>query len=201
MSMQRPDTFTYKGEPAYAIAISQRFTFTPADNLGIETAGWATSNHRGFWCDYSIDEVLTIQNLYLFSHDHQYPLINGRQAEKIPEFVRLILEVNANSRTPKRYDDGFPMQYMGIDYDVDYTGRIALGVKPSTNKSGERRYRRVYDLLFESGILLESTDITELWRSTVGGEQTCSDYWWQQEENDYYYLINYRFMGLHGGLE
>ena len=195
--MQISDTFTYKGEQANAIALNRRLPFSPASNFGIATAAWATSNYRGFWCDYSIDETLKVKNLYLFSRDHSYPSINGQAAEKIPEFVKLILRINAEARTPWCYDDGFPMRYMDINCDVEYSGRIAIGVKPSSSKSGKRSYKRVYDLLFDSGILIEFTDITDIWKSadSCAGSNpgTC---WWMERENDYYYLLNYRFMGI-----
>jgi len=62
MTMQRLDTFMYKGMPAEAIAISREISFSPANNFDIETTSWTTSNYRGFWCDYAFDEALVVQN-------------------------------------------------------------------------------------------------------------------------------------------
>lgn len=197
MTMQMMDSFSYRGERAEAIAISRRISFSTANNLGIATASWATSNYRGFWCDYSIDESLVINNLYLFSKDHLYPPINGRNAEEIPEFHHMLNDINEKAHIPKQYQDGFPMQYIGIDYDYEYSGRIVLGVDPKRSKSGRERYRKVIELVFDKGVVLETTDITEIWRKE--DEQNDKDlisYWWDQEENGYFYLINYSFMGV-----
>ncbi len=35
------------------------------------------------------------------------------------------------------------MRYMDINYDVEYSGQIVVGVKPSTSKTGKRSYRKV----------------------------------------------------------
>lgn len=197
MTMQMMDSFSYRGERAEAIAISRRFSFSPANNFGIVAASWATSNSRGFWCDYSIDESLVINNLYLFSKDHLYPPINGRNAEEIPEFRHMLDDINEKARTPKQYQDGFPMRYIGIDYDYEYSGRIVLGVDPKRSKSGRERYRKVIELVFDTGIVLETTDITEIWRQVdERNDKGRISYWWEQEDNDYSYLINYRFMGV-----
>ena len=192
MTMQKMDSFLYRGERAEAIAISQRFSFSPASHFDITTASWATSNHRGFWCDYSIDESLIINNLYLFSKDHLYPPINGRNAEEIPEFRHLLDDINEKARTPKQYQDGFPMQYIGIDYDCDYSGKIVLGVDPKRNESGRERYRKVIELVFDKGIVLDTIDITEIWWEVNGQhDKGSTSYWWEREDNNYFYLINY----------
>lgn len=197
MTMQKLDTFMYRGVPAEAIAISRKFLFSPSYNFDIETTSWTTSNYRGFWCDYAIDEALVVKNLYLFSKNHQYPTINGKVAEEIPDFVGLLTELNKKARKPMLYHEGFPMQYMGINYECDYTGNIVLGVDPSQNKAGQRCYRKVYDLAFEVGILIESTDITEKWRLSINQKnKEASKYWWEDENHNYYYLINYGLMGV-----
>ena len=197
MTMQMMDSFSYRGERAEALAVSRRFSFSPANNFGITTASWATSNHRGFWCDYSVDESLVIKNVYLFSKNHHYPPINGRNAEEIPEFRLMLDDINKKARIPKQYQDCFPMQYLSIDYDYEYSGRIVLGISPIRNKSGRVRYRRVIELVFNSGIVMEASDISERWRpiDERNGFDSIS-YWWEQEDNDYSYLINYCLMGV-----
>lgn len=195
--MQHLDTFSYKGEHAEAIAISERFRFNPTSSFGIETSSWATSNYRGFWCDYVIDEVLIIQNLYVFSKNQAYPSINGVQAEHIPEFVRLLLSINSGTSQKRKYSDGFPMQYKDINFEINYTGKIAIGTVPKPNKAGETRYRQVLELTFEEGVLLETADITQEWKETITSNRiSTAEYWWAREENDYFRLINYGFMGL-----
>lgn len=80
MTMQMFDNFSYRGKRAEAIAISRRFSFTPVSNFGIATAAWGTCNYRGFWCDYVIDEMFVLSNLYLFSKTHDIrPSMEKRQ--------------------------------------------------------------------------------------------------------------------------
>lgn len=196
MTMQMTDSFIYKREPAEAIAISRRFSFTPFNTFGIETAPWATSNYRGFRCDYDIDASLVIKNLYLFSKNHSYPLINGQKAEEIPEYTSILSEINKKTRAPKRYRDGFPMQYIGINYAYKYSGNIVLGLNPESGMSRCERYLKVVELCFADGILTESSEITDLWRSAnEQKEKDSTRYWWEEKENDYVYLINLGFMG------
>ena len=152
MTMQMLDSFSYRGMHAEAIAISRRFSFTPANNLGILTVAWGTANYRGFWCDFDIDEMFVLSNLYLFSKTYEYPVINGKNAEKIPEFVRLLEQKNRKAKGERRYIDGFPMQYKGIDYLYEYSGRVVLGINPAQSKFGQERYREVYELLFDKGV-------------------------------------------------
>lgn len=191
MTMQMTDSFIYKREPAEAIAISRRFSFTPFNTFGIETAPWATSNYRGFRCDYDIDESLVIKNLYLFSKNHSYPLINGNKAEEIPEYTSILSEINKKARVPKRYLDGFPMQYMGINYEYEYSGKIVLCVNPKRGVPAGERYLKVVELCFVDGILTESSEITDLWRSAnEQKEKKSTRYWWEEKENSYAYLVN-----------
>lgn len=197
MTNQIPDKFVYCGDPAEAIAISKRFSFSPAKDFGIETMPWGTSNYRGFWCDYSIDEFFIIENLYLTSKNHSYPLINGQTANMIPELIPLYESININLHTPIQYEDGFPMQYLGINYLFEYSGKIVIGIRPSYSKSGRQRYKKVLELQFATGILVEKTDITEIWKSIENDQENESiHYWWQQECCNYYHLVNYSFMGL-----
>ena len=153
MTMQMLDSFSYRGKRAEAIAISRRFSFTPENNFGIVTSAWGTSNYRGFWCDYDIDEWFVLSNLYLFSKTHDYPNINGKKAEEIPEFVRLLEQINSKAKKERRYINGFPMQYRGINYICEYSGRIVLGIEPIQNKSRKERYREVYELCSSQQIL------------------------------------------------
>ena len=120
----------------------------------------------------------------------QHPVFNY-----IPDFVCLLNEFNKKACKPILYNDRFPMQYIGINYEYDYTGNIVLGVVPSQNKAGQRRYRKVFDLEFEVGILIESIDITEKWRLSINPKnKEGSKYWWENENHRYDYLVNYGLM-------
>ena len=56
MTMQMPDKFIYCGEEVELLSANPKIAFTPL-LFGIEASGWTTSNHRGFWCDYSRDTI------------------------------------------------------------------------------------------------------------------------------------------------
>ena len=197
MTMQMLDSFSYRGMHAEAIAISRRFSFTPANNLGILTVAWGTANYRGFWCDFDIDELFVLSNLYLFSKTREYPVINGKNAEKIPEFVRLLEQKNRKAKGERRYIDGFPMQYKGIDYLYEYSGRVVLGINPAQSKFGQERYREVYELLFDKGVLINESDITESWKAVCEKQKgQPEEYWWEATDNNYFDLMNYAFMGV-----
>lgn len=196
MTMQMPDRFVYRGQLAEAIAVSRKLAFSPARNFGIQTFSWATSNHRGFWCNYVIEEALVIHTLHLVSKDDVYPVIEGIQAEPVPEYVGLF-ENHIKPHHPTAHYAGLPMQYVGLNYVVDYSGSILIGLGI---KEGSRieRYHQLLELEFEDGILMRSTDVTEKWAKVhdKASAGTTEDYWWQKKENDYYDLINYGLMGI-----
>ncbi len=195
MTMQMPDRFVYRGQRAEAIAISRRLEFSPARNLGIETISWITSNHRGFWCDYVIEEALVIQTLHLVTKDDRYPMLDGIHPEPVPEYVELF-EKHIKPSHPSMHYAKLPMQYVGLNYMVDYTGSILMGVGIKEG-GGNGRYHQVFELNFEDGILMQSTDITETWVKVHDeASGTTEDYWWQNKKNDYYYLVNYGLMGI-----
>lgn len=197
MTMQMLDSFLYKGKRAEAIAISHRVAFTPEKHFGLATVAWGTSNYRGFWCDFDIEEKFVLSNLYLFSKTHDYPAINGKKAENIPEFVRILEQINSKAKEERRYTDGFPMQYRGIDYIYEYSGRIVFGIEPVQNKSGKERYQEVRELLFDKGALIDEEDITAPWNAVCEKQEgQPEDYWWEAKDNNYFDLMNYAFMGM-----
>ena len=187
--MQMLDVFTFQGERVEAIAISQRFDFSPKRNFGIETEPWMTANSRGFWCDYSIDKAFLVQNLYLFSRDRIYPPIRKIQAEPIPEYEEVAKSVGKS---------GFgPRQYIGINYNTGYSGAIVIGVEPVRKRREPEQYCRVLELRYRCGFLSETKDITDLWREARQEDgKSDAEYWWMKKTNNYFYLINFAFMGL-----
>lgn len=141
--------------------------------------------------------MFVLSNLYLFSKTHDYPTINGKKAEEISEFVRILEQINSKAKEERRYTDGFPMQYRGIDYTYEYSGRVVLGIEPAQNKSGKERYRQVYELLFEDGLLTEEADITSIWKAVCEKQKgQPEEYWWEAKDNNYFDLMNYAFMGV-----
>lgn len=197
MTMQMMDNFIYRGKRAEAIAISRRFTFTPAYNFGINTVAWSTENYRGFRCDYVLDELFTVRNIYLFSKNRNYPVINGQNPKEIPEFIKTFESINISSKEKKKYIDVFPMQYKNIDYVYEYTGKILLGIEPSANKLGQDRYQKVYELEYKNGLLDSQVDITKQWKDVCLKESgEPEEYWWESESTNYFHLINYTFMGI-----
>lgn len=66
-----------------------------------------------------------------------------------------------------------------------------MGIDPERNKAGQKRYRKVVELLLDMGIVEEETDITKIWQ-TVNGRQTenTMNHWWAHQSNNYYVPIN-----------
>ena len=115
--------------------------------------------------------------------------------KEFEKYVELF-ENHIKPHRPTTHYIGLPMQYIGLNYIVDYTGSILLGVGIKEGSRNER-YHQVFQLDFEDGILMQSTNITETWSKVHNkATGTSEDYWWQKKENDYYYLINYGLMGI-----
>ena len=187
--MQMLDVFTFQGERVEAIAISQRFDFSPKRNFGIETEPWMTANYRGFICEYSLDEAFTVQNLFLFSRNQYYPPVMGIEAELDPVYETIYESVGKSGLGPR--------QYNGINYNTGYSGAIVIGVEPVRKRREPEQYRQVLELRYRCGFLSETRDITELWREARREDGKCdAEYWWMEEKNNYFYLINFAFMGL-----
>ena len=196
MTKQFQDIFSYRGKNVQVIAISHRFPFSPNRNFGIDAALYCTANYRGFLCEYVIDDLFVLKNLIVFSKSHTYPVIYGKKAEKIPFYIALLEEINRNTKAEKQYIDMFPMQYSGIDEILEYSGRIVLDTEPQQNRYEQYKNRAVYELVFESGILKDTKDITSLWKSVCkrpNGKPI--EYWWEEEENKYCNLINHYTSG------
>ena len=82
------------------------------------------------------------------------------------------------------------MQYSNIDYEVDYTGKMVLGI--DFDRSQDDRYKQVLELGFEHGILMDTIDITTIWKASKKKDIIApDDIWWMKEKNDYYYRLNY----------
>ena len=164
--MQMTDSFIFRSKRAEAIAISRRFEFSPFRDFGIETISWITSNHRGFRCDYVIDSELRIQNLYMVTMDDAYPTINGIQADPDPVWLEFF-NTSLKPRYPTKQYSGLPMRYMNLNYTIDYTGLAVIGIVPDKANNGHDGYSQVIELRFENGVLMDSTDRSELWKSRM----------------------------------
>ncbi len=192
MTIQMQDLFVYRGCEAHALAISKRFDFSPSRDFGIELwLSWSTANHRGFWCEYELGDEFLLRSLCLVSKDDAYPPLRGVQAEPVPIYLELFEKYIKQKSADQRYR-GLPMQYPGLNYPIGYTGLILIGTGMETGS--RRSYRQVLELSFEQGLLMETTDRTEMWEETQSetGESTIKP-WWTEREHDYYYLINYGF--------
>ena len=163
MTTQMPDRFLCRRQPVSMIALRPRLTFSPLRDFGITTVDWITSNHRGFWCDYEIDDGLLLRNLYLKSET--YPTIAGIDAAPIPFYTKLFKDNNIDASPP--------MQYLGLDYLVDYTGDFVVK-GPS-----------ISELRFENGIIVDEVEISK---------ENSS--WWADEKHSYFYQLNYGLMGI-----
>ena len=167
---------------AKAFAFSDKIDFSPWKAFSLETVRWSTANHRGFWCDYKIEEKLIIINLHLVTKDLVYPPLMNVLAEEDPIYKEIRDRFGRNIP--------FPMQYSNIDYEVDYTGKMVLGI--DFDRSQDDRYKQVLELGFEHGILMDTIDITTIRKASKKKDIIApDDIWWMKEKNDYYYRLNY----------
>ncbi len=194
MTKQIHDRFTYQGSRGEALALNNAIPFSPTRKYGVKPGTWSTSNYRGFFCEYELGEVFLLKNLIIFTESRQYPELNGVPAQKIPDFEEFLKQINEKGKKPKDYMDVFPMQYTGLNLEIEFSGKILIGLDPKESKSGKIRYRQVSELSYDSGILTNTADITALYRLSFSGEPP--DCWWAQEEYRYYHLINYSLMEM-----
>lgn len=180
MTMQAQDTIIHRNNKYNIVALEHPFTFTPKKKYGIETKWIATACYRGFFCVYEIKEdVFMIKDLDIWAQLlPSYPAINGVEPKRVGKYIKGI-----------RYEDLYDC--------IDYSGRILLGIATKTSASIEPQYSQVLELIVEDGIVLDETDVTELWKNYSVDNNSQLEYWWMDKNKSYFMLINFDLMGIH----
>ena len=162
MTAQFKDTFRYQGKTLNLAGISGAGLFAPADH-GLDPTSWSSACWRGYRAHY----VVTNDKLSLSALDVSLtnpkearestairvpaPLINGISASAPPDGIRI----------------SFEYEYKDLDLLVPYSGGLLLAtdfIKELYVHMGFHpawKYRQVFELIFESGVLEEERDVSE----------------------------------------
>jgi hypothetical protein len=157
MTAQIHDRFQFRGEDFALAGISEGGLFDPS-LLDLQPIGNCTACYRGYVATFTIADsrlVLDAMSVSLGSatieeNGRLGPLVNGMFA-----------------RGPKEEHDSFSHHYRGLNYHLEYTGGVLLaddfinelyvhmGFHPAWKD------KRVVELVFDGGILRQSTDRSE----------------------------------------
>ena len=169
MSAQIGDIYKYQGKEYTVVALSSSIMFDPKD-FGLEPHASSSACWRGYWCEYSIEnDEIKLKDLYLFNRDNNYPPLNGKEVS--PQEFEELECYGKKRKKPKKAT--LPAHfghrhYKDVDMPIAYTGRILLGdgfMQEYYIHMGFQRgwaYRKLIELVFEEGILLECNDLSHI---------------------------------------
>lgn len=167
MTVQIGDIYRYQNKKFTIVAMSSLNIFNPR-SFGLEPHTGATVCWRGYWCEYDIvDDELRLKDLYLFNADGNYPPINGTEVSN-QEFEEYESYRGNKKKCEKvKIPANFGHRvYRDINMLIPYSGRILLGNEFMDEyyiHMGFQRgwaYRKLIELVFEEGILMECNDIS-----------------------------------------
>ena len=157
MTAQIHDRFQFRGE-AFALAgISEGELFDPS-LLDLQPIGCCTACYRGYVATFAVTDARLVLDALSVSLGSSTILDNGRLGPAINGVF---------ARGPKEKYDWFSHHYRGLNYHLEYTGGLLLadgflqefyvhmGFHPAW------KYKRVIELVFDGGILRQSTDRSE----------------------------------------
>ena len=169
MTAQIGDIYKYKRKEFSIVALSAPIQFEPKD-YGLEPHASSTACWRGYWCEYNItDKKLFLQNLYLFNADGKYPPLNGIEVspQEYQECICYSIKSEKGEKVKRPKHMGHRV-YENINMPISYTGKILLGdgfMREYYIHMGFQRgwaYRKLVELIFENGVLLECNDLSHL---------------------------------------
>lgn len=166
MTAQIGDIYKYKNERYTLVAVSGVIPFLPED-YGIEPQAAITACWRGYWCEYAIDDTLTLDELYLHNSEGHYPPINGVDVSE-QEFEELTVYSKGSEKREMFPKYNGHRRYRNIGLPIPYTGKILVG-KDFIHKyyihMGFQRYwayKKLIEFEFDEGLLVEVRDCSEL---------------------------------------
>ena len=155
MTAQIENRFKFNGDDYSIVAISTPIDFKPQD-YGITPLPIFNACWDGYWCEYEITKTeIILKNLYINSHNDEYPEINGISPEN-------------DSQNKQNH-----FQYMGhhlyknLNIKMNFTGKILIGkgfLKQYYIHMGYQRawaYEVLEELVFENGMLIRTVDHSE----------------------------------------
>ena len=182
MTAQIGDIYKYQNKEYHLVALSSAHIFNPK-KYGLEPHASSTACSRGYWCEYAIlDDILLLKDLYLFNRDDKYPPLNGTEVSS-QEFEEVECHVRGKSKTEKRLRPAHfgHRVYRDVNMPVPYTGKILLGddfIWDYYIHMGFQRswaYRKLIELVFEEGILIETHDHSHIARALREAIQKSND--------------------------
>ena len=145
MTGQISDSFLYEGEVYSLVGYDKGEPFTPLD-YDILPKAPHTACWRGFVLYYKLDnKTLLLQDMQL----------NADEAKEI------------NGVKPKKTEESIKFHYQDLNLKLDYTGKLLIArdfIKEMYVHMGFQRassYRKVVELKFKNGELLETNDLSE----------------------------------------
>lgn len=167
MTAQRGDIYKHNGKEYTLIALSSSLPFDPK-NYALEPHTRSTACYRGYWCTYAIeDEILHLEELYIFNRDGNYPTLNGVDISE-EEYTEALVIRNRVKRTELIPKYAGHRVYKNINLPVSYTGKMLLGkdfIRDYYIHLGFQRYwayKHLIELVFEDGILVETNDYSDV---------------------------------------
>jgi hypothetical protein len=165
MTTQIPDTVVYENRDFSIADVNGSGLFTP-DEVGLSVQMMSTACYRGYYCQYTVrDNLLYLTKLTVCLSDRdasiaergEGPFVFGQKPKREPYEYE---DIDGNKGTD--WGDWF---YDNFEHRVPYNGGLLLGgdwidTYRILRFSPDLAYRNVYKLTFQSGVLLESNNIS-----------------------------------------
>ncbi len=148
MTAQRSDLFIYEGREFQIAGVSGQGLFNPLDH-GIRTWPCTTALWRGFHCKYALSKNKLILKELEICHEGDPPSIFG---------VSLVEPERTTSRRAVFQDLAWPLAYEGgmlLGAEFIRQLYVHMGFHPPW------KYRKVMELIFKEGVLIETHDRSE----------------------------------------
>jgi hypothetical protein len=157
MTAQLADEVRFRDHKFIICGINGSELFVPGD-YGLNPTMASTACYRGWMSEYAVSEQLILKNLFVL-HDAGLPVKNRKPNGPTIRGVEPI--------APKS-SLGFNCLYKGLDMPLSFTGGILLGRGGHQNLMRNMgfsqfwKFEQVYELIFQEGTLLNSTNKSEL---------------------------------------
>lgn len=171
MTAQIGDVYKYREKEYTIVDMTNPLNFHPKD-YGLTPNNCCTACWKGFWCDYNLDgDVLTLENLYMYNDEENYPPINGVEVSP-PTFI----EAKGYSGKSNKLQTFKMPAFMGhrlypnVNLEIPYTGHILVGndfISEYYIHMGYQQgwgYRHLLEFVFEEGLLVDCIDHSHIAR-------------------------------------
>lgn len=169
MTVQKGDIYKYENKEYSIVAMSVPIKFRPQD-YGLNPQSRCTACWKGYWCEYHIiDDMLLLENFFMFNRDGNYPLFNGigvvKQTYHEATSYRLY---DKKSEKIMIEDNMGHRKYRGVNLPIKYTGKILVGdgfirdYYILMEYQWAWAYKTLIEFVFKDGRLIETTDHSDM---------------------------------------